>query len=288
MKPDELKLDDIRMQVLAALQEDIGAGDITTDNIVAPQATAHAEIVAKQDGTLAGIGVAETVFTALDPQAKFEKRIEDGADFTSGDVLAAVEGEGAALLKAERTALNFLQRLTGIATLTHRFVEAVAGTEAQILDTRKTTPGWRALEKYAVRCGGGVNHRMGLYDAVLIKENHIRMAAESGRTIKQTLDALREKLGAEVFVEIEAHTLNEVAACLASTPDCILLDNMSTAEMQQAVLMGRKTNDKVLFEASGNVSLDTVAEIAATGVHRISIGALTHSAPAADVSLLFK
>ncbi len=288
MKPDDLKLDDLKMQILSALQEDLGAGDITTDNIVAPQTPARAEIIAKQDGTLAGIGVAEAVFRALDPAVKFEARKKDGEAFTAGDMLAVVEGEGAALLKAERTALNFLQRLTGIATLTHRFVEAMADTGAKILDTRKTTPGWRALEKHAVKCGGGVNHRMGLYDAVLIKENHIRMAADAGRTIKQTLDAMREKLGKETFIEIEARNLNEVAACLSSTPDCILLDNMSTAEMRQAVLMGRKTNDSVLFETSGNVNLETVAEIAGTGVHRISIGALTHSAPAADISLLFK
>ncbi len=288
MKPDDLKLDDIKMQILSALQEDIGDGDTTTDNIVAPQTSARAEIIAKQDGMLAGIGVAEMVFRAIDPMIKFEACKNDGAAFTTGDTLAVIEGDGAAILKAERTALNFLQRLIGIATLTSRFVKAVAGTGAMILDTRKTTPGWRVLEKHAVQCGGGANHRMGLYDAILIKENHIRMAADTGRTIKQTLDAMREKFGRKMFIEIEAQNLNEVAACLSSTPDCILLDNMSTAEMQQAVLMGRKTSENVLFEASGNVSLETVAEIASTGVHRISVGALTHSASAADISLLFK
>ena len=287
-QPHHIKIDELKMRVLLALEEDIGSGDITTESIVPQDAAARARIVAKEEGILAGIEVAAEVFRTLDPATGFEAKAGDGDAVAPGKSIATIEGNASALLKGERTALNFLQRLSGIATLTRKFVDAVAGTGAKIYDTRKTTPGWRSLEKHAVACGGGTNHRMGLYDAVLIKENHIAIAREKDKGIKELIEGVRKKVGPDLFLQIEARNLEEVAKCLSAAPDCILLDNMSTAEMQQAVLMGKKTNDRVLFEASGGVTLDNVREIASTGVHRISVGALTHSAPALDITILFE
>ncbi len=288
MKSDKIKIDELKMQVLLALEEDIGYGDITTESLVPAEAMAKAEFVAKQDGVLAGIDAAKTVFHTLDPSVVFNAKMKDGMPFSDGDILAEIEGRASVLLKAERTALNFLQRLCGIATLTRRYVEAVASAAAEILDTRKTTPGWRLLEKYAVTCGGGRNHRMGLHDAVLIKENHIALAQSGGGSIKSAILAIRKKLGKDIFLEVETRNLEEVASALSAAPDCILLDNMSPAQMRQAVLLGEKSDGDILFEASGGVNLDSIAEIAKTGVHRISVGALTHSAPSADISMLLK
>jgi len=276
------------MQVLLALEEDIGEGDITTENIALAGTLATANIIAKTDGVLAGIDVAAEVFSTLDPSVKFDARARDAESLAAGRTIATLSGDAAVLLKGERTALNFLQRLSGIATLTRKYVEAIADTEAEIFDTRKTTPCWRTLEKYAVTCGGGRNHRMGLYDEVLIKENHIALSRKKGLGIKELIDKMRKNIGPGAFLEIEARSLEEVAKCLSSSPDCILLDNMTAAQIHQAVLMGEKANDAVLFEASGGVGLESVREIATTGVRRISVGALTHSAPVLDITMLFQ
>ena len=276
------------MRILLALEEDIGEGDITTENIALAGTLATANIIAKTDGVLAGIDVAAEVFSTLDPSVKFDARARDAESLAAGRTIATLSGDAAVLLKGERTALNFLQRLSGIATLTRKYVEAIADTEAEIFDTRKTTPCWRTLEKYAVTCGGGRNHRMGLYDEVLIKENHIALSRKKGLGIKELIDKMRKNIGPGAFLEIEARSLEEVAKCLSSSPDCILLDNMTAAQIHQAVLMGEKANDAVLFEASGGVGLESVREIATTGVRRISVGALTHSAPVLDITMLFQ
>ena len=279
------KIDDLKMQVLLALEEDIGPGDITTDTLVPPGQTARAAATAGQEGIVCGIEAAKEVFVTLDSSLDFRAVVGDGDAVMPGAALAELSGAAASILKAERTALNFMQRLSGIATLARKFVDAVEGLDVRICDTRKTTPGWRQLEKYAVACGGATNHRWGLYDAVLIKDNHIEIARKSGMTIAQMLDKFRERAGKGTVVQIEARTLEEVRECIDAGATMILLDNMSNEEMRRAVEMGAAAKREVIFEASGNVNLDTVREIAETGVHRISVGALTHSAPALDISL---
>ncbi len=281
----QFKIDDLKMQVLLALEEDIGFGDITTDALVPPSRTARAVMPAKQEGVVCGIDVAKEVFLTLDSSLDFKANVRDGDAVTPGTLLAELSGAAAPILKAERTALNFIQRLSGIATLTRKFVDAVAGFDAAICDTRKTTPGWRKLEKHAVACGGGTNHRMGLYDAVLIKDNHIEVAKKAGMSIAQILAKFQDKAGNGMVVQIEARTLEDVRECVAAGAAMILLDNMGIEEMRRAVEMGKAAKGEVIFEASGNVNLDTVRQIAGTGVHRISVGALTHSAPVLDISL---
>jgi nicotinate-nucleotide pyrophosphorylase (carboxylating) len=272
--------EEIMAIVRRALDEDIGDGDVTSEYILSPNAILRGEFVAKADGVLAGLAVALAAFQSVDPRITFTPLAEDGAMVTCGQRLVTVEGPGMAILSAERTALNFLQRMSGIATLTRRYVDAVAGTGAIILDTRKTAPGLRLLDKWAVRLGGGRNHRMGLYDMVLIKDNHI--VAAGGITAAVRRVRAHEACG--LPIEVEVKTLAELEEALAIEPplDRIMLDNMSLEEMRRAVAM---TAGRVPLEASGGVTLETVAEIAATGVDYISVGALTHSAPALDISL---
>ncbi|MHC1696496.1 MAG: carboxylating nicotinate-nucleotide diphosphorylase [Geobacteraceae bacterium] len=262
-----------------ALLEDIHTGDITTMAVVPEKRSAGARLIAKESMVLAGIDVAARVFVLVDSAVQFNARFPDGALLRAGDVIADITGEAASLLQAERVALNLLQRMSGIATLTARYKEAVAGTAAKVVDTRKTTPGLRQLEKYAVRVGGGRNHRTGLYDAVLIKENHI--AAAGGISI--AIERARAFVPHTMKIEVETETLGQVGEALDAGADIIMLDNMDLETMRQAVAMiaGRS-----LCEASGGVSLETIAAIAATGVDIISVGALTHSARAMDISML--
>ncbi len=264
-----------------ALQEDIGSGDITTAATIDPGTVMRAELVAKEDFVLAGIDVARRVFYRLDSQVAFESLSCDGRLVRRGEVFAWIKGEAITLLQGERVALNLLQRMCGIASLTAQFVKAVEGTGAVIVDTRKTTPGLRILEKYAVRMGGGRNHRTSLYDGVLIKENHI--AAAGG--IATAVERARAKVPHVLKIEIETQNLKEVGEALAAGADIILLDNMDLATLRQAV---EKVDGRALTEASGGVNLETVREIAETGVDFISVGALTHSFRAMDISMLFR
>ena len=269
----------VERAVAAALEEDLGqAGDITTDPIIPAHATAEAEIVARKEGVIAGLDLAAASFKALDPDAQFVADVADGAHVAAGARLARVQGKARALLSAERVALNFLGHLSGIATLTAAYVAAIEGTKARIACTRKTTPGLRAFEKYAVRAGGGINHRFGLYDAVLVKDNHI--AAAGG--LAQALAKLRARTGHLVKVEVEVDTLDQLDEALHFPIDAVLLDNMDVATLKKAVAM---VDGRVLTEASGGVNLETVRKIAETGVDLISVGALTHSAPRLDLAL---
>lgn len=267
--------------IRTALREDIGLGDMTTDVTVPADAVGRAELVAKENFTLAGLDPAAEVFRTLDPEVKFEKLFEDGRAVRRGDVIAWLKGSAQALLQGERVALNLLQRMSGIATLTALYVEQVVGTRAVIVDTRKTAPGLRALDKYAVRMGGGRNHRIGLFDGVLIKENHI--AAAGG--IHAAISRAREKLPHTLKIEVETATLAEVAEALDAGADIIMLDNMDLADLRLGVEL---IAGKALVEASGGVNLERVREIAETGVDIISVGALTHSVRAADISMLFR
>jgi nicotinate-nucleotide pyrophosphorylase (carboxylating) len=267
--------------IRTALQEDIGLGDITTRATIAPGTTARAELVAKQDFVLAGIDVARQVFSILDSSVAFEKLREDGCHAQRGDVLAWIKGDAAILLQGERVALNLLQRMSGVATHTAAFVKELEGTGASVVDTRKTTPGLRVLEKYAVRVGGGRNHRTSLYDGVLIKENHV--AAAGG--IAVAVARARETAPHTLRIEIETRDLAEVEEALAAGADVIMLDNMDPDTLRQAVAM---VDGRALTEASGGVTLETVRGIAETGVDLISVGALTHSSPAVDISMLFQ
>ena len=263
-----------------ALEEDIGTGDVTTLATIEPGIQASAELVAKEDFVLAGINVAQRVFQLLSAETAFEGLLADGQSVKRGDVLAWIKGDAAVLLQGERVALNILQRMCGVATLTASFVREVAGTRAVIVDTRKTTPGLRVLEKYAVRMGGGRNHRMALYDAVLIKENHV--AASGG--ITAAVSRARQHVPHTQKIEVEVRNQKEVAEALAAGADILLLDNMSPAELSAAVEL---VGDRAVTEASGGVNLETVREIAETGVRLISVGALTHSYRAVDISMLF-
>jgi nicotinate-nucleotide pyrophosphorylase (carboxylating) len=281
MKEGKLALPPLLVEraVAAALAEDLGqAGDITTDNIVPADLRSTARIVARKAGVVAGLALAEASFKALDPECSFERSVEDGARVEAGEAIALIAGKTRALLSAERVALNFLGRLSGVATLTARYVAAVKGTKASIVCTRKTTPGLRALEKYAVRAGGGANHRFGLYDAVLVKDNHIAAAGGIAPALERLFAARRHL----VKVEVEVDTLAQLEEALRFPVDAVLLDNMDAASLRKAVAM---TGGRVLTEASGGVNLETVREIAETGVDLISVGALTHSAPCLDLGL---
>lgn len=265
--------------VRSAVAEDLGRGDLTTQLTVAAGVRARAEIVAKQGGVLAGVPLIEKVFAALgSTEVRLEVLLDDGSRFSPGDVLVRFSGPVADLLSGERVALNFLQHLSGVATLTRSFVDAVAGTKARIVDTRKTIPGLRLLEKYAVRAGGGHNHRLGLDDGVLIKDNHIVAAGGVGAAVKRA----RANAPHTVKVEVECTSIAQVDEALQEGADTILLDNMSLAEMTDAV---RRIAGRATVEASGGVTLEEVASVANTGVDLISIGALTHSAPAVDLSM---
>ncbi|MBI2505276.1 MAG: carboxylating nicotinate-nucleotide diphosphorylase [Candidatus Latescibacteria bacterium] len=271
-----------------ALQEDLGAEgiDLTSAWVVPAQVQASAAVIARRAGVVAGLKVAGAVFNRLSPQITCTQKIEEGSALSPGQVLLELAGPARAILTGERTALNFLQRLSGVATLTRSFVEAVAGTPARITDTRKTTPGLRALEKYAVRLGGGVNHRFGLYDAVLVKENHATAAGGVGQALRLARQGARDQ-GRRVRLMAEARDLDEVRSAAAGDPDRILLDNMDLDELRHAVHFLRREAPQVEIEATGDVTLDNVRQVAETGVDFISIGALTHSAPALNLSLLF-
>ncbi|WP_432821687.1 carboxylating nicotinate-nucleotide diphosphorylase [Trichloromonas sp.] len=264
-----------------ALQEDIGLGDVTTMATVQPGTPGRAELVAKEDFVLSGIDVAGRVFHLLDPKIAFEKIMEDGRAVSRGQVLAWLKGDAAVLLQGERVALNLLQRMCGVATLTAQFVKAVEGTSATLVDTRKTTPGLRVLEKYSVRMGGGRNHRTSLYDGVLIKENHI--AAAGG--VEVAIERARARVPHTLKIEVETRDLDEVREALAARADIILLDNMGPDALREAVQL---IGGRALTEASGGVILKTVRAIAETGVDFISVGALTHSFRAVDISMLFQ
>ena len=260
-----------------ALAEDVGPGDVTTQATIPEGVAGEAVILAKAHGVLAGLPVAAEVFRRVDRGIRFEELAQDGEPVASGDVVARLSGPLRGILTGERVALNFLGRLSGIATLTAEFVTAVAPYRAVILDTRKTTPGWRLLEKYAVRCGGGRNHRLGLYDMVLIKDNHIAACGSLSEAVRRVRAA-----GVKVPIEVEVKDLDELAEALSLGVDRILLDNMDLEELREAV---RLAGGKVPLEASGGVTLENVAEVAACGVEFISVGAITHSAPALDLSL---
>ena len=264
----------------AALVEDIGAGDVTTLLTVPEFRAARAVMVAKAEGIVAGLAIAEHAFRLVEPGVQWEPLVADGNRVRPGTTLATVTGTARGLLTAERVALNFVQRLSGVATMTMRFVMAVAGTGARIVDTRKTTPGLRVLEKYAVRVGGGSNHRIGLYDAILIKDNHLLAGGGVGATVWRA----RELAPHTMRIEVECKTLAQVDEAVTSGADIILLDNMDTDTLRQAV---KRIAGRALTEASGGVNLKTVNGIAKTGVDLISVGALTHSAPALDISLDF-
>jgi nicotinate-nucleotide pyrophosphorylase (carboxylating) len=264
----------------AALREDMPEGDITSEGIIPADALSEAIFLAKEDGILAGLAIARRVFEKIDSAVEVTEKIQDGAAFRKSDILACVEGPTVALLKGERTALNFLQRLSGIATVTRRFVDAVAGTKARILDTRKTTPGLRLLEKYAVKAGGGTNHRLSLSDMVLIKDNHLRYVGSVAEAVRRARAAVRPG----IRIEVEASDLSQVRDALAAGADMIMLDNMTLELMSEAVTL---VAGRVPLEASGNMSLDRVRAVAETGVDFISVGALTHSARAVDISLEF-
>lgn len=264
-----------------ALAEDIHTGDITTLAVMRESREARARMIAKEPMVLAGIEAAARVFHLLDPRILFTPRFSDGNALDTGDIIAEITGDAATLLQGERVALNILQRMCGVATLTARYVAQVRGTKARVVDTRKTTPGLRILDKYAVRVGGGINHRTGLYDGVLIKENHITAAGGIGVAVSRT----RAWIPHTMKIEVETETLAEVALALSAGADIIMLDNMDTAVMREAVAM---IAGRALIEASGGVNLETVWEIAETGVDIISVGALTHSARAMDISMLLE
>jgi nicotinate-nucleotide pyrophosphorylase (carboxylating) len=268
--------DTLERIVHAALAEDIGAGDVTTEATVAADAVGTAAILVKEPGVVCGLEAVEATFRALDPELEFEAFVRDGDAVEAPAVVARVTGSQRAILTGERVALNFLGRLSGIATLTRRYVDAVAGTAAAVLDTRKTTPGLRALEKHAVAAGGGSNHRFGLDDAVLIKDNHLRAAG----SIAKAVELVRKST--DLPVEVECDSLDQVREALDAGVDAILLDNMAPGELREAVALA---GGRARLEASGGVSLETVRAIAETGVDEISVGALTHSARSLDVSL---
>ncbi|WP_036291353.1 carboxylating nicotinate-nucleotide diphosphorylase [Methylosinus sp. PW1] len=269
----------IEEAVRAALAEDFGrAGDITTQATIPETASARAVIAAREDGVVAGLGVAAAAFRLVDPAVVFTPATQDGARIGEGDVLAHIEGPARAILSAERVALNFLGRLCGIATLTARYAEKIAHTKAKVCDTRKTTPLLRAFEKYAVRCGGGANHRFGLDDAVLIKDNHIAVAGGVGPALR----AAKAFAGHMVKIEIEVDTLAQLEEVLAEGADIVLLDNMAPDSLRAAVAL---IGGAMRAEASGGVTLETIAAIAETGVDLISVGALTHSAKTLDLGL---
>jgi nicotinate-nucleotide pyrophosphorylase (carboxylating) len=286
MKLSEIQDFELLDQIIElALREDTGSGDITAQAVYQGSETAVACFLAKQDGTIAGLQVASRVFEKVDTRVIFKPSIKDGDTVQKGKIFAIASGPAGSILTAERTVLNFMQRMSGIATSVRSYADAVSHTNAKILDTRKTTPGQRFTDKWAVRLGGGENHRIGLYDRYLVKENHIRVAGG----IAEALDACvlhRKQTGLQAAIEIEVTNLDELRQALsANIADYIMLDNMSLADMAQAV---RLTDGTCKLEASGNVNLDTVAAIAETGVDYISVGSITHSVRAMDISLLFE
>jgi nicotinate-nucleotide pyrophosphorylase (carboxylating) len=267
-----------------ALSEDLGSGDITSEILIPPELQGEASLLAKEKGILAGVEIAQRVFLKVDPSIKFKVLIRDGTAVKPGDIIATVSGQAISILKVERTALNFLQRLSGIASRTAEYVARAKGFKAEIADTRKTTPGLRILEKYAVKMGGGRNHRLHLGDGVLIKDNHLAALRATGMTLRETVVQAKQRAPKDMMVEVEVTSLQEAMEAAEAGADWIMLDNMSPEEMQQAVEVLRV---RVKFEASGGITLDNVRQAAMTGVDLISIGALTHSPKALDISLEF-
>ncbi len=282
---EPLAAGEIQRAVRDALAEDIGSGDATTLATVPADATATAHMVAREPLVVAGLAFAEETFRQLSPALRIERGSNDGQHVERGAKLLSISGQARPILTAERVALNFVQRLSGIATLTAQFVEAIKGTRAQILDTRKTTPGWRRFEKYAVACGGGRNHRSGLHDMVLIKDNHLAaLRDEKSNAIAAAVQRAREVFP-KLKVEVEADTIEQVRQAVDAGADIILFDNMTTAQLREAVAL---VAGRAQTEASGGVSLQTIRDIAETGVDFISVGALTHSARAVDIALDFE
>lgn len=274
-----------RQFVKAALDEDLGSGDATTDSTIPADAQAVAHMMAREDLVAAGLPLARMAFEERGPTLKFEAPVEDGSAAAKGTSLMAIRGNARAILEAERVALNFTQRLSGIATATRKFVDAIRGTRAKILDTRKTLPGWRDLEKYAVKCGGGQNHRHGLYDMILIKDNHLAVLRKTSEDpVGVAVLSARAKYP-QLRIEVEADTLEQVEKAVKAGADVVLLDNMDVATLELAVAL---VDGRAKTEASGGVNLETVAGIAATGVDFISVGAITHSARAVDIALDFE
>lgn len=269
-----------------AFAEDLGEppDDVTSRVMIGPEETGEVDVVARKEGVLAGLPIVGLVFERLDARVKVEKKVQDGSPLRAGTVVATLTGPMRSLLTGERTALNFLTHLSGVASLSRRYVDAVRGSNAVILDTRKTHPGYRLLEKYAVRMGGGHNHRMGLYDGCLIKDNHLAAwsAAHPGASLADALRHARSQIGPAIL-EVEVDALEQLADALSADPDIVLLDNMPPDVLRQAVALRNERGHKAQLEASGGVNLDTIAAIAATGVDRISVGALTHSAVALDL-----
>ena len=272
----------IRLIVTQALAEDLAAGDVTTTALISPELEGQGIITVEEEGILAGIEVAEEVFRQVDPGIHFEKLAFDGEKLSPGKAVAQVSGKAASILQAERTALNFLQHLSGIATETRRYVEAVSGTKAKILDTRKTVPGLRLLEKYAVRVGGGQNHRRSLGDGILIKDNHLAALRSQGLGIGEVVKIARQNAPHTLKIEVEVETLEQVEEALRAGADVIMLDNMPLDQMRQAVEL---VQGRALIEASGGINLGNVRKVAETGVDFISVGALTHSIRALSFSL---
>lgn len=282
---EPLDAEEILRAVHLALTEDVGSGDVTTLATVPETARAKAIMRAREPLVVAGLGLAEAAFRELSPGLKFTRSAEDGESVAAAKALLAISGPARPILSAERVALNFVQRLSGVATLTAQFVDAIKGTRAQILDTRKTTPGWRRLEKYAVTCGGGRNHRIGLFDMVLIKDNHLAvLKSESPNAVAAAVNRARSAYP-NLKVEVEADTLEQVEQAVAAGAEMVLLDNMNLIQLRLAV---QKCKDRALTEASGGVTLASIGAIAQTGVDFISVGALTHSARAVDIGLDFE
>jgi nicotinate-nucleotide pyrophosphorylase (carboxylating) len=275
-----MKLEDLNPIITAALAEDMPEGDVTSESIIPPEAVSKAVFLAKEKGVLAGLDVSALVFTKIDEQVTFLKQFEDGQIISPGDHLALAEGRSVSLLKGERTALNFLQRLSGIATKTRRFVDALAGSPVTLLDTRKTTPGLRLLEKYAVKMGGGTNHRASLSDMVMIKDNHIRQVG----SITEAVRRAREKVGRSLRIEVETTSIQEVKEVLEAGADIIMLDNMSLEMMREVVGLVR---GRVPLEVSGNVDLERIKKLGVLGVDYVSVGSLTHSFRSLDISMEF-
>lgn len=278
-----------QLLIRLALDEDLGSvGDVTSQAVIPADLNGNADFIARQHGVLAGVYLISMVAHAVDPALQVTVQKTDGALLKPDDCIANVRGALQSLLAAERTTLNFMQRLSGIASLTHRYAAELSGTACQLLDTRKTTPGWRFLEKYAVRCGGGHNHRMGLYDAVMIKDNHLAGLREHGTPLAEAVRLAKRKAPAGMKLEVEVENLDQLREALSEFPHVVLLDNMSIEQLHQAVSLRNQLQPKVRLEASGGITLQTLAEVARTGVDYVSVGALTHSAPALDIALDYR
>ncbi len=284
---DKLTLYENQLNTLIdlALEEDIGGGDITSETLIPANLRAKTTLLAKADGVLAGVDLAKLVFIKVDPELKFKVLLKDGTALHPGDIIAIVTGNARSLLKAERVALNFLQKLSGIATQTAEYVALIGDLPVEILDTRKTTPGMRLLEKYAVSMGGGRNHRFNLSDGMLIKDNHLATLRAHGMTLREIVAKAKQSAPAGIKVEVEVTNLKEVREAVAADADIIMFDNMSPAKMRTAAKL---VPAKILTEASGNINFKTLRAVAETGVNFISIGALTHSPKALDISLEFQ